>query len=167
MKDSDEGIDYWQYRSSQQDGAAPESVSVTSNEVINRIESLVAGVVRMMDDGKIPFIQSSGRKMMKRFTLVQSRSFTSILMVLSYCHSLLCQKRSTTTREVYYFFVTHFKNQRECDYAIWEAAELLGVSRLSLGLTASPKGALNHVFVSGQKCYSTAALASTTSTSSE
>jgi len=61
-------------------------------------------------------------------------------MVLSYCHSLLLSNRSTTTREVYYFFVTHFRNQRECEQAIWDAADLVGVSRISLGLTASPKG---------------------------
>jgi DNA topoisomerase VI subunit A len=48
--------------------------------------------------------------------------------------------RTATTREVYYHFVTHFKNQRECDRAIWDLTTLLHASRQSLGLVASPKG---------------------------
>lgn len=48
--------------------------------------------------------------------------------------------RTTTTREVYYHFVTHFRNQRECDRAIWDLATILNVPRQSLGLVASPKG---------------------------
>lgn len=116
------------------------SAAITSEEVVNRIEDAVASIIEMMDEQLLPSIRSSEDKCLKRFTLAQSRSFTSILMVLSYCHSLLGHKRSTTTREVYYFFVTHFRNQRECDYAIWESAELLGVPRTSLGLAASPKG---------------------------
>ena len=61
-------------------------------------------------------------------------------MVLSFCHELLLDNKTTTTREVYYYFVTHFRNQRECDMAIWDAAELIGAPRICLGLTASPKG---------------------------
>jgi hypothetical protein len=120
--------------------AALVSGAMTSEEVINRIEDAVASIIEMMDEQLLPSIRSSEEKCLKRFTLAQSRSFTSILMVLSYCHSLLGHKRSTTTREVYYFFVTHFRNQRECDHTIWESAELLGVPRTSLGLAASPKG---------------------------
>jgi len=79
----------------------------------------------------------------KRFVfhnMVQCRMFSSILLVLSYCHSLLLAQRTTTTREVYYFYVTHFRSQKECDAAIVEAANLLQVPRASLGLYASPKG---------------------------
>jgi meiotic recombination protein SPO11 len=131
--------------SSQQPASQHEALlSITSEEVVGRIEDAVASIVEMMDEEKLPSIHpnsnSGGDKCLKRFTLVQSRSFTSVLMVLSYCHSLLGHNRSTTTREVYYFFVTHFRNQRECDHAIWETAELIGVPRVTLGLAASPKG---------------------------
>ena len=70
----------------------------------------------------------------------QCRTFTSICLVLSFIHQLLLSMRTTTTREVYYVFVTHFRSQRECDSAILDVAKVLGVSRRSLGLSASPKG---------------------------
>lgn len=68
------------------------------------------------------------------------RHLTSIFLVASFCHELLLSNRTTTTREVYYFFVTHFWNQKECDKAIWDLCSLIHVSRSSLGLFASPKG---------------------------
>ncbi|KAL7576032.1 hypothetical protein ACA910_000819 [Epithemia clementina (nom. ined.)] len=83
---------------------------------------------------------SSNRKLTKEFNLQQSRSMTSIVMVLSYCHNLLLQGKTTTIRELYYFYVTHFRNQKECDLAIRDAAVLLNVPRHALGLKASPKG---------------------------
>ena len=70
----------------------------------------------------------------------QARTFTSICLVLSFIHQLLLSMRTTTTREVYYVFVTHFRSQRECDSTILDVAKILGVSRRSLGLSASPKG---------------------------
>lgn len=76
----------------------------------------------------------------KRFNLMQCRSFTGIILVLSYVYTLLQSHRTTTTREVYYFYVTHFRSQKECDAAIFDAALLVGVPRSVLGLTASPKG---------------------------
>ena len=72
--------------------------------------------------------------------IAQSRSFASICCVMSFIHQLLLSNRTTTTREVYYVFVTHFRNQRECDDVILDVARALGVSRRSLGLSASPKG---------------------------
>jgi DNA topoisomerase VI subunit A len=59
---------------------------------------------------------------------------------MSFIHSLLLSNRTTTTREVYYVFVTHFRNQKECDSAILDVAKCLGVPRRALGLSASPKG---------------------------
>lgn len=70
----------------------------------------------------------------------QCRTFTSICLVLSFIHQLLLSMRTTTTREVYYVFVTHFRSQSECDRTILDVAKVLGVSRRSLGLSASPKG---------------------------
>ena len=142
MEDPYEIIASSQHASSQSYGA---SACIATDEVVDRIEGFVASVVELMNGGKLPSTRSLGEKSLKRFTLAQSRSFTSILMVLSYCHSLLGHNRSATTREVYYFFVTHFRNQRECDSAIWEAADLLGVPRMSLGLAASPKGRKGNI----------------------
>eukprot|EP00980_Cylindrotheca_fusiformis_P023235 scaffold10270_cov125-Cylindrotheca_fusiformis.AAC.2 len=68
------------------------------------------------------------------------RHLTSLLLVASFCQELLLSHRTTTTREVYYFHVTHFFSQKECDKAIWDLCTLLKVSRSSLGLFASPKG---------------------------
>ncbi|GMI17739.1 hypothetical protein TrLO_g14842 [Triparma laevis f. longispina] len=76
----------------------------------------------------------------KRMTKDGSKSFVSVLLVLDFVHSLLMAKKTTTVREVYYRYVTHFRNQPECDTAIFEAARLLNVERGSLGIFASPKG---------------------------
>ncbi|KAL7475194.1 hypothetical protein ACHAW6_001120 [Cyclotella cf. meneghiniana] len=70
----------------------------------------------------------------------RQRVFTSISLVMSFIHMLLLSNRTTTTREVYYVFVTHFRNQKECDSAILDVARILGVPRRALGLSASPKG---------------------------
>lgn len=63
-----------------------------------------------------------------------------MFLVADFCHELLIGNRTTTIREVYYHFVTHFRNQAECDKAIWVLATTLQVPRSSLGLAASPKG---------------------------
>ena len=107
-------------------------------EIVARIEDTVVGVVEALDRDELPVLCCS--KYTKRFTVGQSRSFASILMVLSFCHRLLMEGKTTTTREVFYYYVTHFRNQRECDNAIWDAAALIGVPRIRLGLCASPKG---------------------------
>jgi hypothetical protein len=74
--------------------------------------------------------------------MARQRVFTSITLVMSFIHTLLLSNRTTTTREVYYVFVTHFRNQKECDSAILDVARCLGVPRRALGLSASPKGKL-------------------------
>jgi hypothetical protein len=106
--------------------------------VIASIEALVSSIIEYLDREESPLLSS--QHVTRRLTLSQSRSFTSICMVLSFSHSLLLSGRTTTTREVYYFFVTHFRSQRECDAAILDASNLLSVPRSSLGLYASPKG---------------------------
>jgi meiotic recombination protein SPO11 len=135
---------------SEDDGDDSEMLSPT--EVINRIESLIECIVEALDEQKLPELstyssrrhrRSSSSKKTKRIVfhnLQQSRTFANVLLVLSFCHTLLLAQRTTTTREVYYFYVTHFRSQKECDAAIVQAANLLRVPRSSLGLYASPKG---------------------------
>jgi DNA topoisomerase VI subunit A len=113
---------------------------VSSEEIIRRIENAVASVLELMVDDNMPTMKSLDGSCLKRFNLAQSRSFTSNLLVMSYCHNLLIENRSATTREVYYFFVTHFRSQRESDNTIREVSDMLQVSRTALGLVASPKG---------------------------
>jgi hypothetical protein len=108
------------------------------NDVMDGIEHLMMDICEFLTKGELPIL--SNGTMRKRFTLSQARSFTSIVMVYSFVYSLLGSNRTTTTREVYYFYVTHFTSQRECDAAILDAANLLGVPRVSMGLYASPKG---------------------------
>lgn len=131
--------------------------NLTKNkDVINRIEEIINDTIESLDNGEVPTLSwdkynnnneqqfnNINKKRNKSSTLKsinQSRSFTSIYMILQYVHTLLLSNRTTTTREVYYFFVTYFKNQKECDNAILDTAKLLGVSRIRLGLSASPKG---------------------------
>lgn len=123
---------------SQETAGPPPPAHDSPQSVIASIEEHVAAIIEYLDNEISPLLTSDN--LTRRFTLSQSRSFTSICMVLSFSHSLLLSGRTTTTREVYYFYVTHFRNQRECDAAILDAANLLGVPRSSLGLYASPKG---------------------------
>lgn len=123
-------------------------MEITSDEVIRRIEELIELIIEDLDEDTLPVMETyqepSGdglqRTITKRFNLSQCRSFTSIVLVLSFCHSLLASGRTTTTREIYYFYVTHFRSQQECDLAISDAAVLLQVPRHALGLKASPRG---------------------------
>jgi meiotic recombination protein SPO11 len=146
---------------------APTAISqiheISSDEVIRRIEDLAASFIDTLADDSLPFpiLQtilhpaahdddddsnnnqptSTIKQILKRFTaLHQSRSYTSIWLVLSFCHQLLQSNRTATNREVYYHYITHFRKQRECDAAILDAALLLQVPRMALGLKASPKG---------------------------
>lgn len=129
----------------------PHAVSpddLTAREVLRRIEELVEVVVEDLDGSVSPVLttyhalgaEEVDKPVSKRMHLNQCRSFTSILLVLSFCHSLLQSGRTTTVREVYYYHVTHFRSQKECDAAIAAAAVLLQVPRHALGLKASPRG---------------------------
>mmetsp|Transcript_9059 Transcript_9059/g.11136 ORF Transcript_9059/g.11136 Transcript_9059/m.11136 type:complete len:445 (-) Transcript_9059:48-1382(-) len=130
-----------------------ENLNIPSENVITRIEDLISTVINSLDSKAPPTISPQNitdtkvsialyHNIPKRnfLNISQSRGVTSLLIVLSFVHSLLLSNRTTTTREVFYFFVTHFRSQRECDVAILDAARLLGVSRICLGLSASPKG---------------------------
>jgi meiotic recombination protein SPO11 len=122
--------------------------AITTEEVIRRIEELASSIIDALDEERMPVLETfhqpdyvvPHRVIIKRFTMNQCRSFTSILLVTNFCHALLTAKRNTTNREVYYFYVTHFRNQKECDLAIQDAACILQVPRNSLGLKASPRG---------------------------
>jgi meiotic recombination protein SPO11 len=104
--------------------------------VIQRIEEwILETVVDQLEIFKPPQIGT------KNFLHnMHCRSLTSVLLAASFCHTLLLSRRTTTTREVFYHFVTHFRSQKECDAAIWDLASILVVPRSSLGLAASPKG---------------------------
>jgi meiotic recombination protein SPO11 len=120
---------------------------IDTEEVLERIEHTVMIILKALDEGQVPemvpFISLPAKK---KFTLQQSRSFTSMVLVMAYCHALLSESmsqgvlRTTTTREVYYFYVTHFRSQRECDAAIRDVAQWLHVPRHALGLQAGSRG---------------------------
>jgi meiotic recombination protein SPO11 len=124
----------------------------SSEEVVARIELLSAKIMSMLDEENLPIVetyqsplllsdeqQAIKRSTAKRFNMNQCRSFLPAVLVMSFYHSLLQAKQTTTCREVDYFYVTHFRSQRECGLAIWNVATLQ-VPRHSLGLKASPKG---------------------------
>jgi meiotic recombination protein SPO11 len=134
---------------------------ISTRLVLSRMERVVASIIAALDAMTVPEMvqyhhpivepvtsdtEQPLNVMKKRFSIQQSRSFTSMLLVIAYCHALLQstddygRTRSTTTREVYYYYVTHFRSQRECDTAIWDVCTLLQVPRHSLGLQASSRG---------------------------
>lgn len=84
---------------------------VTSETAIARIENLLHEIVNQLDEERLPVLEGNG--ITKAFgQWNQCRSFTNIVLVLSYCHALLLANRTTTTREVYYFYVTHFRSHK-------------------------------------------------------
>ena len=111
----------------------PESYDDEEEDSVSHDDAMAALRRMTKSNGDPKFSRSFGN-------IAQSRSFTSLCLVMSFVHQLLLSNRTTTTREVYYVFVTHFRNQRECDGVILDLAKLLSVSRRSLGLSASPKG---------------------------
>jgi DNA topoisomerase VI, subunit A len=111
--------------------------------VLSRINKILEQLVSCLEKDKPPQLVSPYNKSFtsKYFTNIsQCRSLTSIVLVLSFVQKLLLSNRTTTNREVYYFFITYFRSQRECDSAIADVCSLLAVERISLGLAASPKG---------------------------
>ena len=126
----DEGYNHAVYDHDHSDADVP-----SPRVVIARIEGLMCQVLEQLDQEIPPYISTKSF-----FHSTHCRSLTSILLVASFCHSLLQSHRTTTTRDVYYYFVTHFRVQKECDTAIWDLAAILQVPRSSLGLAASPKG---------------------------
>ncbi|GMI49108.1 hypothetical protein TrCOL_g7436 [Triparma columacea] len=89
--------------------------------------------LRAVNDGAHPSFS-------KKMTPTSSKSFANVVLVLDYVHALLTAGKTTTIRELYYHYVTHFKSQTECNTAIHDAARLLDVERGCLGLFASSKG---------------------------
>ncbi len=122
----------------------------SSEEVLSRIDKINVNTIAELSQLKIPTlhphstneseVMSDSHKCKQFANISQCRSFTNSVLILSFVQKLLLSNRTTTNREVYYFFITHFRNQRECDSAISDVCSLLSVQRISLGLTASPKG---------------------------
>lgn len=135
-------------------------MSHTPSQVLNRIHKVLDELTICIKENKPPTLtsrsssattnsspprqsssSSSSHFPIKSFTNIsQCRNLTSIILVLSFVQKLLLSNRTTTNREVYYFFITYFRSQRECDAAISDCCNLLSTERISLGLTASPKG---------------------------
>ena len=128
------------------DNSEDEEAIVDTKEVLKRIEQTVAIILEALEQRQVPeIVPYAPLPIKKKFTLQQSRSFTNMILVLAYCHALLSESpphlhRTTTTREVYYFYVTHFRSQRECDAAIRDVAQWLQVPRHALGLQAGSRG---------------------------
>ena len=112
---------------------------VSRELVIERIEDIILtqSILEPLDERMAPAVKHPHKTFLHNR---HCRSLTSMFLVADFCHELLIGNRTTTIREVYYHFVTHFRNQAECDRAIWDLATTLQVPRSSLGLAASPKG---------------------------
>ena len=109
-------------------------------EILRRIDELTLSIFHHLDRCQDPIMMENNNKSFVA-NISQARSYTSALLVLSFVQkNLLLTNRTTTNREVYYFFVTHFRSQRECDSAVIDVANMLNVERASLGILASPKG---------------------------
>jgi meiotic recombination protein SPO11 len=132
--------------------AADEVEEYSTDLVLRRMERLAEAILELLHRGELPVMVDGGTvasdssaaaaaAVVKKFDLRQCRSFTSVLLVVSYCQCLVLQRLTTSTaRELYYFFVTHFRSQRECDAAVRDACALLRLPRHALHLQASSRG---------------------------
>jgi meiotic recombination protein SPO11 len=112
---------------------------VSRETVIQRIEDIILSqsILEPLAAREVPAVQHPHKTFLHN---IHCRILTSMFLVADFCHELLIGRRTTTIREVYYHFVTHFRNQAECDKAIWDLAASIRVPRAALGLVASPKG---------------------------
>jgi meiotic recombination protein SPO11 len=112
---------------------------VSRETVIQRIEDIILSqsILEPLAAKEVPTVRHPHKTFLHN---THCRILTSMFMVADFCHELLISHRTTTIREVYYHFVTHFRNQAECDKAIWDLAASIRVPRAALGLVASPKG---------------------------
>jgi meiotic recombination protein SPO11 len=112
-------------------------MSITPHEIQKRINKALEEIMNKLysDPPQIPKL--SGKDLAH---LNQARNFTSILLIMSYIQKLKPPHKTSTNREVYYYFITHFRSQNECDAAILDTCRILNCDRISLGLSASPKG---------------------------
>lgn len=149
---------------------ASSSSAISVQSVLDKLENFILQTVIAPLSEQIPNYPSAPeinacsstigfKRKLSLHHLSQARSLTSIIMVASFCYDLLAPPRipsnaedhlncntyhprkTTTAREVYYFYVTHFRDQRECDKAIWDLVCILELpSRQCLGIVASPRG---------------------------
>lgn len=112
---------------------------VSPETVVQRIEDIILSqsILEPLAAMEVPTVQHPHKTFLHN---THCRILTSMFLVADFCHELLLSHRTTTIREVYYHFVTHFRNQAECDKAIWDLAASIRVPRSALGLVASPKG---------------------------
>ena len=119
-------------------------MSYSTSHVLKRINQTLSSIVSGLSSNpsKPLTISTSRRTRATRnfMNLSQCRGVTNCILVISFVQKLLMSNRTATNRELYYVFITHFRSQRECDAAIVDVCNMLGVERISLGLTASPKG---------------------------
>ena len=112
-------------------------------QTLRRINELLDCLINRLSDAEDPALvpcrnRTGPSKSIDNIS--QCRGYTSAILVLSFVQKLLLSNRTATNREVYYVFVTHFRSQRECDASIMDVCNLLGVERIALGLSASPRG---------------------------
>lgn len=129
----------------------PPPLTTNAAEIISRIESLVMDTLTGLSslNGQRPrlphllYHNQSGHPTTKDLANTsQSRSICNTFLILQLVHGLLLRgsnessrkaqskglyaHRSTvTTRQIYYYYVTHFKNQKECDDSISDVCKLL------------------------------------------
>ena len=121
------------------DASSVASQVLSREAVIEELENVVLlqMVMEPLANGQVPRMERPSRTFLHN---THCRMLTSVILVADFCHELLTSKRTTSIREVYYHFVTHFRNKAECDKAIWDLSATIRVPRTALGLTASPKG---------------------------
>ena len=86
-----------------------------------------------------------------QFGVQYARFFTNIVFAMIFISQLLSENITATLREVYYALKPRIHSQNYSNWLILKLANILGVSRRSLGIVASSKGLMGGCIVLTRK----------------
>ena len=84
-------------------------------------------------------------------SIQRSRCFSDIVYVMEFILQILCHDITKTLRELFYALKPRISTQEYSNRLVWKLANILGVSRRSLGIVASSKGLVGGCIVVTRK----------------
>ena len=123
--------------------------------VIQRIMKCSADILLRMDQGDDLIIRNQMNPMGNSIRFGKSgqgsRYFADILYLMEFILQLLCRDDTATLRGLFYALKPRIQNQEYSNRLLWRLANILGVSRRSLGIVASSKGLMGGCIVISRK----------------
>ena len=123
--------------------------------VIQRIMERSVDMLLRMDQGDDLIIHQHMNSMENSIkfgnSIQRSRCFSDIVYVMEFILQILCHDITKTLRELFYALKPRISTQEYSNRLVWKLANILGVSRRSLGIVASSKGLMGGCIVISRK----------------